>query len=113
MLKSLRNRNEKGVVFIVVLMVIIVMMLLVVSILSINVSQVSISEGEAKRVQAEIIARGALDYLIANQLSNSAGNYITYSENLDGTTFEVIINLDETNPSTFAPASGVNISVDY
>ena len=112
MLKQLRHKEE-GVVFVTVLMIIIVMMILVISILSINVSQVMITESETKRVQAEIIARGALDYFIANQLSNSAGNYITYSETLNGTDFQVTINMDETNPSLFDPASSLNILVDY
>ena len=92
MLRQLRQ-NERGVVFVTVLMIIIVMMALTVSIVSLNVTQVTRTAGEVKHVQAEYLALGAIPYLYANQWTSSPDNVITYTETLDGIPFTVIANL--------------------
>ena len=92
MLRQLRE-NERGVVFVTVLMIIIVMMALTVSIVSLNVTQVTRTAGEVKHVQAEHLALGAIPYLYANQWTASPDNTITYTETLDGTLFTVVANL--------------------
>ena len=99
MLRQLR-KNEKGIVFVTVLMIIIVMMVLTISIVSINVNQIMLTEGEVKRIQAEILAMGALAYTFANQLSSSPGNTISYTETLDNVTFNVVAQIG-------APGSGI------
>jgi len=63
MLRQLRQ-NERGVVFVTVLMIIIVMMALTVSIVSLNVTQVTRTAGEVKHVQAEHLALGAIPKLL-------------------------------------------------
>ena len=92
MLRQLRQ-NERGVVFVTVLMIIIVMMALTVSIVSLNVTQVTRTAGEVKHVQVEHLALGAIPYLYANQWTASPDNTITYTETLDGTLFTVVANL--------------------
>ena len=92
MLRTLKN-NKKGVVFVTVLMIIIVMMVLAISIISMNVSQVMVAESEVKRIQAEIIAFGAIAYTFANQASSSPGNDITYSTTIGTETFDTVINV--------------------
>lgn len=88
MLKQLKNNNN-GVVFVTVLMIIIVMIILTISIVSMNVNQVLVSEAEVKRIQAEILAMGALARTFANQSSDSPADYISYEETLDDVTFTV------------------------
>lgn len=72
-----------------VTMIIIVMVVLALSIFSMNVSQSLLAESEIKRIQAEILAQGALALTFANQLSNSPGNIITYTQTLGNTVFTV------------------------
>ena len=81
-------KSEKGVVFITVLMIIMVMMILAISIISISVGQVMISEKQVKRLQAEMVASGALGKYFASQLNNSTAPG-PYSETIDGHTFSV------------------------
>jgi type II secretory pathway component PulK len=92
MLKELR-KNEKGIVFVTVLMIIIVMMVLAVSVISMNVSQVSITEAEIKRVQSEIIAMGALARTFGNQMSSSPSNFIQYNVTVGSFTYQVTSNV--------------------
>lgn len=92
MLKQLQN-NEKGIIFVTVLMIIIVMMVLTFSVISMNVSQVSVTESEIRRIQSEIIAMGALARTFANQLSTSSSNNIEYSVVIDGRTYNVVSNI--------------------
>lgn len=112
MLKQLKN-NKKGVVFVVVLMIIIAMIVLTISIISMNVNQVLISEMEVKRIQAEILATGALAYTFANQLSGSPGDYITYTRTLDNVTFDIISNVSSGCSSCPLGTESLNISVSY
>ena len=88
MLKDLK-KNKQGIVFVTVLMIIIVMTVLTLSVISMNVSQYMISEGEVKRIQAEVLGMGALAYILANQLSTDPSNSITYTARLDNVTFLV------------------------
>ncbi len=94
MLRELRN-NNKGVVFLTVLMIIVVLMGLAISAVSLNISQSLLTQKRIRDTQAKILAMGALARTFANQLSNSAGNYIAYNETLDGHTFQVISFLNE------------------
>ena len=111
MLKQLKS-DQKGVVFVTVLMIIIAMIILTVSIISMNVNQVLVSETEVKRIQAEILAMGALAYTFANQLSNSPGDFITYTQTLDNVTFTVVSNV-ATCSSCPLGTDSLNIDVSY
>jgi len=111
MLKSLRKNNQ-GVVFVTVLMIIIVMMVLTISILSINVSQVVSTEEEVRRVKAEVLAKGFLWLMSANQMSQTPGTFIDETFDLDGTTFYVAANLDTSHGGPFC-ADELNIYVSY
>ena len=111
MLRDLKQ-NEKGVVFITVLMIIIVMMTLAISVISVNVSQVMVTEGETKRLQAEILAMGALTRAFANQMSPSPGNNISYPQTLGNITFNLTANLANC-PSCPYSTNSLNIYVTY
>ncbi|VAX35443.1 hypothetical protein MNBD_UNCLBAC01-1955 [hydrothermal vent metagenome] len=111
MLKALKN-DENGFVFVVVLAVIIVVAVLVVSLISMNVSQVLIVEDEVKRIQAETLARGAMEYIAAGQISNSSLHSITFSETLGNFTYSVIANITDVGLTGYS-ANGISISVDY
>jgi type II secretory pathway component PulK len=102
--KTTNINNEKGVVFILVISVIIVTMILAISILSINTSQVVSTEAEVRRVQAETLALGAMDYSVARAANGTLSSGTLFSQNLDGTTYNV-------NASFIA--NGLNIYVNY
>ena len=111
MFRDLR-KNNKGVVFVTVLMIIIVMAVLTVSIISLNVNQSMLTEGEAKRMNAETLALGGLAVMLANQQSARPKNYITYLNLIDGISYNVQINLAGAGlPGT--GTSALNISVTY
>lgn len=95
-----------------VLMIIIVMIILTISIISMNVNQVLVSEAEVKRVQAEILAMGALAYTFANQSSGSPGSSIIYEETLDNVTFTVNSQVSACGDCPFGTNS-LNIYVSY
>ena len=111
MLRQLRQ-NERGVVFVTVLMIIIVMMALTVSIVSLNVTQVTRTAGEVKHVQAEYLAMGAIPFLYANQWTASSNNVITYTETLDGIPFTVIANLSGPGLGGYT-TNNLDITVTY
>jgi len=92
MLKNLRN-NKRGVVFITVLMIILVLMVLTISIISLNVSQIGTTMDEVHQIQAEALASGALSFFLANQLSGTPSNTITYTQILDNITFTILANI--------------------
>lgn len=92
MLRSLR-KNNKGIVFVTVVLMVMVMMILTVSIVSLNVTQVVRTAGEARHIQAQYLAMGAIPYLYANQWTASPDNLLTYTETLDGRVFTVTANL--------------------
>lgn len=93
MLRQLRA-NDQGIVFVTVLLIIIVMMILTISIVSLNVTQVVNTAGEAKNIQAQYLAMGAIPLLYANQWSTSRGASVTYTETLGGTQFTILANLN-------------------
>jgi len=97
MFKQLKD-NERGVVFVTVLMIIIVMIVLAISILSMNISQIKSTEAEIKRIQAEAIAYGALARVFANQFTTSAGNYFEYNVIINTTFFNVVANIGGAGP---------------
>jgi uncharacterized membrane protein affecting hemolysin expression len=107
MLKDLR-KNEQGLVFVAVLSIIIVVMILTVSILSINVSQVSVSEEEVRRLQAEMLAQGAMTRMFANQMTVSARN-ILYTQAVGATTYTI----NATRTNTGGGISNLNVIVTY
>ena len=111
MLRELKN-NERGVVFVTVLMIILVMMVLAISVISLNVSQVMTAENEVRRQQAETLAMGAMAYTFANQLSSSPSNQFYMIQNLDGLSFNVFVNLSNT-PSGPLGTSNLDITVSY
>jgi hypothetical protein len=89
MLKNIKN-NERGVIFVTVLIIIIVSMVLAVSVLSLNISQVKNSEDELKYIQAKTLAEGGLAQFLTGQWSGT--NAVSFSETLGNTTFTIISN---------------------
>jgi len=106
MLKELKN-NNRGVVFVTVLIIIIVSMVLTVSVLSMNISQVKSAEDELKYIQAQVLADGGFARIFASQFSAAPLNGIPYSETLGNSTFTVTTNLyaPGTGPFGTAPVS--------
>ncbi|MBF0523381.1 MAG: hypothetical protein HQL24_10055 [Candidatus Omnitrophica bacterium] len=107
-LKTLKN-NEDGMVFIVVIAIIMAMMILVISIISVNTSQVTSTESEVRRIQAEILAAGALDYTLTMGSAGATSLDNLFIENLDGTTFSAKAGIDPIN----ATLNSLNISINY
>ena len=64
------KNDQSGIIFVTVLVIIIVMMVVTVSIISMNVSQVSVTEKDTRRIQAEILAQGTVDYITAHKVFN-------------------------------------------
>jgi len=93
MLKELKN-NDRGVVFITVLIVIITTMVLAISALSLNISQIKSTENELKYIQAKVLADGGLFRIITNQFLASPSNIITYTETVGDTLFTITSNID-------------------
>ncbi|HNV23638.1 MAG TPA: hypothetical protein PLH56_01335 [Candidatus Omnitrophota bacterium] len=111
-IKKISN-NEKGVVFILVISIIMVMMILTISILSINTSQVVSTEEEVRRIQAETLAMGAMEYVVAlaaNGVMTDHTYASLFSKNMDGTTYNVLYSYG--NSST-PPLKQINIQVNY
>ena len=61
------KENKNGFIFVTVLMIILVMMVLTISVMSLNVSQVKSTEGEIRRLQAEVLTSGMLAQQYASQ----------------------------------------------
>ncbi len=111
MLRQLK-KNDKGIVFVTVLAMIIVLMVMAISVISINVSQSVNTEGEIKRIEAEVYAMGALAKTFAIQMSNAPVNEWTDSATMNGVQFTVSSNI---NSPTAGPngTSLLNIVVTY
>ena len=111
MLRELKN-NQRGIILITVLLIVIVMMIVTVTVISLNISQVQTSENEVRRLQAEILSMGGMYYTTLNQVSNSAGNVLIYSETLNNTTFLILTNLGIAGPGPMGTAP-LNVVVTY
>ncbi len=84
-----------------VLMIIIAMIVLTISVFSMNISQVKMAEGGAKQVQAEILGRGLLFKMVAQQETVPATDIAAYDTILSNTTY--------TSSATRTPdQSGIN-----
>lgn len=112
MLKDLKN-NNRGIIFVTVLIIIIVAMVLSISILSLNVSQITSSEDELKRIQARMIADGALSQMIVQKMTGNPSNFLTYNETIGGTTFVITANIDSTSTGPGGVVNPLTIDVTY
>jgi len=106
------KKNNKGVVFVTVLMIIMVMIILSISILSLNVSQLMTTEKEIRRIQAEVLATGAFAYILADQQNAVPTNPILLSHTLDGLAFSVTARIDPSGTGIFS-TNVTTVSVDY
>ena len=111
MLKQLK-KDEKGVIFVTVLMIIIVMMVLTTSMLALNINQILITEGEARNMQARLLAQGILAYVVANQTSDSPGQSLSGSVILDQVNFTWNANIDNSTVGYFG-SNPLNIYISY
>lgn len=87
MFRQLNLNNERGLVFIVIMMVVIVMITLTLSLISINISQVNLTEKEAKRIQADLIGPAMLSLAFTRIQANLPGNTFNQSVVIDGVTY--------------------------
>lgn len=111
MFRDLKN-NNRGIVFVTVLIIIIIAMVLAVSVLSLNVSQVKSTEDQLRHIQAQILSEGALARILVNQFSASPSNGIIFSETLGNTTFNVVANIDGP-PLSGGASIPLNIDVTF
>ena len=88
MLKNLKN-NQRGIVFVTVLIIIIIAMVLAISALSLNVSQVKSVEGEVRYIQAQALAEGGFARLYMGQLADTPVDSLTYTQQLGNTVFTI------------------------
>lgn len=81
--------NDRGLVFVVIMMVVIVMITLTLSLISINISQVNIAEKEAQRVQSALLGPGVLSLAFTRMQAgiSDPGDTITQVDTLEGTTY--------------------------
>ena len=113
MFRELTN-NNRGIVFVTVLIIIIVAMVLAISVLSLNISQVKSSEDELKHIQARTLAEGGLAQILINALSVSSGNVITFTETVGNTSFTVVANIDSAGAGPAGSASApLDIDVTF
>ena len=98
MLKELRN-NNRGIIFVTVLIIIMVAMVLAVTVLGINISQIKSSEDELKHIQARILSEGGLARMLVSKFSGAPVNVINYAETLGNTTFTIVANIDSAGAS--------------
>lgn len=101
-------KNNRGLIFVTVLMIIIVMMVLVTSVISMNVSQVQLTEGEIQRIQAETLASGMVSYTFAEQQKISPSNPIRITETLGNIDFDVTSEVT----ATPGPSGTVELDID-
>ncbi len=106
MLKQL-SKNKQGVVLITVLMIIVVMMVLTISVISLNVSQVTFSDTEIKRIQAQSLAMGGLAYIYGWKNNGNPSSSISYDILLGNSTFTI-----NAGVGPEAPVNGMGISVN-
>ena len=104
MLKNLKS-NNRGIVFVTVLIIIIVAMVLAVSALSLNVSQVKSTEDELKYIQARMLAEGGFARIYINQISSSPSSSIIYTETLGNTAFNINASIDNAGPGPIGSES--------
>lgn len=88
MFKCLKN-NQRGIVFVTVLIIIIISMVLAISALSLNVSQVKSAEEEVRFIQAQALAEGGFARIYMDQLSDTPLDSISYTEQLGNTVFTI------------------------
>ena len=113
MVKFLNIKNSKsGMVFVTVLVIIIIMMIVTVSIMSMNVSQVMVSEGEIKRIQAEMLAQGVLNTFYADQALTSPQNMVLLEDNVGSRGFSANATMEPTKTG-INDTHNVTISVSF
>ncbi len=106
-------KNKQGIVLVTVLMMIIVISVLVISIMNMNLGQLLSSEEQAKQIKAEILAKGMVHYVNANQQSASPSNTISFSRNIDGISYSVTANLTAGSIGIMNETDTVTIGVTY
>ena len=115
MLRGLKN-DEKGIVFVTVLLIIIVMMVLTVSVISMNVTQVTSTEREIKRIRAESLAMGMVAYVYANQQAQSFSSPnnppYSYQRQIENSTYQVNGAL-QLSSNAFSQPNNLVVTVTY
>ena len=90
-------KNQKGIVFVTVLMIIIAMMIVTITVISLNIGQVITTEGEVQRLKATELATGLLYYThgAVYAINPGAGALIINhaAETMDGITYTPQINV--------------------
>lgn len=113
MFKQLKY-NDRGVVFVTVLIIIIVAMVLAVNVLSLNISQVTSTEEELKYIKAKVLADGGLAQILISQFSGAPTNTLTFSETLDNITYTIDVLIDGAGvPLPGSDSSPLDIDVTF
>ena len=104
--------NQKGFIFVTVLMMITVMIIIAVTMLSMNVSQALITDREAKKIQAELLATGAIHYALAQKESAPEQSSVTLHHRLDESPFDVKTEIKDDNKGIYDTQS-LKVEIDY
>ena len=109
------RKDRSGIVFVTVLVIIMVMMIMTVSIISLNVTQVKVTEDDVRRIQAEMLAQGAVNYYYADQQMKTPTGVIVSQVNMQKNTFSIPPpNLDTTaNSGKVFNTLSLTINVDF
>ncbi|MCK5081472.1 MAG: hypothetical protein KAR31_01065 [Candidatus Omnitrophica bacterium] len=110
MFRELKD-NNRGIIFVTVLIIIMVAMVLAVTVLSLNISQVKSSEDELRHIQARILSEGGLAQMLVSKFSGTPVNLITYTETLGNTTFTIVANIDTTGASPIG-SNSIPLDID-
>jgi Tfp pilus assembly protein PilX len=104
--------NTGGFVFVTVLTIVIVMMIVAVSILSMNISQTMVTEKEIDRIQAEVLAAGAVSYALTEKNNDPNSDSKTITQQIDQNTFSVTTSItnDSSGPFDTQP---MKVEVNY
>ncbi len=113
MFRDLKS-NNRGVVFVTVLIIIIISMVLAVSVLSLNISQVKSSEEELKHIQAKLLSEGILAQMLVSQFTVAPVNSLSYTESIGNTTFTIQADIDQSGvPSPGSNSAPMTIDVSF
>ena len=84
-----QEKNEKGIVFVTVLLIILVMTIVSLSMISMALNQSMTTESEVKRIQSELLALGILAYTFAEQRLASPQDNLSFTEPLESASFDI------------------------
>ena len=109
--KRLHN-NDRGMIFVTVLMIITMMMTLTATMVSLNVTSIKVSEAEYRHIQAQELTKGLIYYHAANQQSATPTNTYTLNHTIDGMPFTTDVSMNPAGAGTYG-TNALSIATSY